>query len=160
MTSSRTYPSRPFLAASVAVLRDDRVMLAARGRPPLDRIFSLPGGLVETGETIADAAIRELREETGVEADLIGFIAPIEYFDWDETGRVRHHFVICPHAARWRSGDGVTGEEASAIRWLLEDDIETVPTTPGLLPILRAAFAMIRGGATDPGALTDFRASR
>ena len=146
MNESRSYPTRPFLAASVAVLRDGRVMLAARARPPLERIFSLPGGLVETGETIAGAAIRELREETGVEADLIGFIAPIEYVDRDEEGRVRHHFVICPHAARWRSGDGVTGEEASAIRWLREDEIEDVPTTPGLLPILRVAFAMDRGG--------------
>lgn len=144
MTQSRLYPTRPFLAASVAVLRDARVMLAARGRPPLDNVFSLPGGVVETGESLAEAALRELREETGVEADLIGFLGPIEYLDLDEAGRVRHHFVICAHAARWRSGDGTLSDEASEIRWLPEAEIGSVPTTPGLLPILRSAFALGR----------------
>lgn len=144
MTEGRRYPARPFLAASVAVLRGEEVLLAARGRPPLDRVFSLPGGVVETGESLAEAALRELREETGVEADLIGFLGPIEYLDRDEEGRVRHHFVICAHAARWRSGEGVVGEEAAEIRWLPEEAIGSVPTTPGLLPILRSAFALGR----------------
>lgn len=126
------------------MVRGDRVLLAARGRPPLDHVFSLPGGLVEPGETLAEAALRELREETGVEADLIGFVGPVEYVDRDGEGRVRHHFVICAHAARWRSGDGTVGEEALVIRWLREEEIGGVPTTPGLLPLLRSAFAMAR----------------
>lgn len=132
------------LAASVAVLKGERVLLAARARPPLDRIWSLPGGLVEPGETLAEAALRELMEETSVEAELIGRLDPIEYIDRDPDGRVRHHFVICPHAARWRSGKGETSPEALAIRWALEAEIEDEPTTPGLIPILRAAFAAAR----------------
>lgn len=151
MTEARRYPTRPYLAASVAVLRDDRVLLAARARPPLDHIFSLPGGLVEAGESLAVAALRELREETGVEADLIGFVAPIEYIDTDDEARVRHHFVICAHVARWRAGEGVIGPEALALRWLKESEIESVPTTPGLLPILRSAFAIGRR-ISDPNA--------
>lgn len=147
MSGSRDYPARPFLAASVAVLRNGTVLLAERGRPPLEAVFSLPGGLVEPGETLAEAALRELREETGVEADLIGFVGPVEFIARDPDGRTRHHFVICAHAARWRSGEGVLGEEASAIRWLSEAEIGSVPTTPGLLPILRAAFAMGRAVA-------------
>ena len=142
MTASRQYPERPILAASVAVLRDGRVMLAARAAPPLDGIFSLPGGVVEPGERLGQAALRELREETGVEAELIGFIAPIEFIDRDPEGRIRHHFVIFAHAALWRSGDGVTGPEARAIRWCRESEIGDVPTTPDLVPILKAAFAM------------------
>ncbi len=144
MSESRLYPARPILAASVAVLRGDRILLAARARPPLQSIWSLPGGVVEPGESLAEAAFRELREETGVEAELIRFITPIEYVDRDEDGRVRHHFVICPHAARWRSGEGTVGPEALAIAWLREDEIGGAPTTPGLLPILRAAFAIGR----------------
>lgn len=143
---SRLYPVRPFVAASVAVLRDDSILLAARGRPPLDGVFSLPGGLVEPGETLAEAALRELREETGIDAELIGFIAPIEFIERDPDGRVRHHFLICAHAARWRSGEGVVGEEARVIRWFCEGEIGTVPTTPGLLPILHAAFTIGREG--------------
>lgn len=137
---SRAYPKRPLVAASVAVLREGRVMLAARGRPPLAGLFSLPGGLVEPGETLAEAALRELREETGVEAEMIGFVAPIEFIARDPEGRAQHHFVICAHVARWRAGEGETGDEAAEIRWLAEAEIGSVPTTPGLLPILEAAF--------------------
>ena len=61
MTSSRLYPERPFLAASVAVLRNGKVLLAARANPPAAHVFSLPGGVVEPGETLAEAALRELR---------------------------------------------------------------------------------------------------
>lgn len=141
---ARLYPGRPFLAASVAVLRGDRLLLAARGRPPLDHIFSLPGGLVEPGETLAEAALRELREETGIEAELIRFIGPIEFIEPDPDGRIRHHYVIAAHVARWRSGEGTVGPEARAIRWIREGEIGAVPTTPGLPPILRAAFAIGR----------------
>lgn len=135
------------LAASVAVIRDDRVLLAARARPPLDRVWSLPGGLVEPGETLAEAALRELEEETGVRADMIGLVRPIEYIDRDEEDRIRHHFVICAHVAHWRSGEGETSPEALAIRWALESEVAGEPTTPGLIPILEAAFAMVRGGS-------------
>lgn len=144
MSEDRTYPVHPFLAASVAVLRGDRVLLAARAKPPLDHIWSLPGGLVEPGETLAEAALRELKEETGVEAELIGLIRPIEYIERDPDGRVKHHFVICAHAARWLAGEGETGPEALAIRWVTEDEIVDQPTTPGLIPILEAAFAIGR----------------
>lgn len=144
MTASRLYPERPFVAASTAVLRDGKVLIAARARPPLRAIFSLPGGLVEPGETLADAALRELREETGLEARLIGPLAPIQYVDRDEEGRVRHHFVICPHAARWIAGEPQVGDEALAFRWLTEGEIGSVPTTPDLDGVLRAAFALAR----------------
>jgi ADP-ribose pyrophosphatase YjhB (NUDIX family) len=130
------------LAASVAVLRGRRVLLAARARPPLEHIWSLPGGLVEPGETLAQAALRELREETGVEAELIGLIQPIEYIERDPNGRVKHHFVICAHAARWISGEGETGPEALAVRWARQEEIADAPTTPGLIPVLEAAFAL------------------
>lgn len=144
MSEDRLYPARPFVAASVAVVRGDRVLLAARARPPLDSIWSIPGGLVEPGETLAEAALRELTEETGVTAALIGPIWPIEYIERDQDGRVRHHFVICAHAARWIAGEGETSAEAQAIRWARESEIADEPTTPGLVPALKAAFAMAR----------------
>lgn len=130
------------LAASVAVFRDDRVLLAARGRAPLAHVWSLPGGLVEPGETLAEAALRELAEETGVIAEIIGLVRPIEFIERDDDDRVRHHFVICPHAARWVSGDGVVSDEAPALRWARREEVGEHPTTPGLIPILHAAFDM------------------
>src|SRR5690242_15076493 len=129
MTADRLYPTRPYLAASVAVFREGRVLVAARARPPLDRVYSLPGGLGEPGETLSEAALRELREEVGIEADLIGFVAPVEFIERDDAGRVRHHFVICAHAARWIAGEPQAGEEALDVRWVSEPDAAALPTT-------------------------------
>ena len=108
---------------------------------PLREVFSLPGGLVEAGETLAEAALRELREETGLEASILAALPPIDYVERDAEGRVRHHFVICPHAAAWLAGEPVVGPEALAFRWLAADEIGSVPTTPGLGPVLRQALA-------------------
>jgi ADP-ribose pyrophosphatase YjhB (NUDIX family) len=144
MSAARQYPERPFLAASVAVFRDGRVLLAARGRPPMDALWSLPGGLVEPGETLAEAALRELREEVGVEAKLIGLLAPVEIIERDTQGRVRLHFVIVPHAARWASGEPRTGPEAREIRWVTEAESARLLTTPGLPAILAQAFDLER----------------
>ncbi|NNM74841.1 NUDIX domain-containing protein [Enterovirga aerilata] len=142
MTASRLYPERPFLAASVCVVRDGKVLLAARARPPMQGVFTLPGGLVEPGETLAEAAIRELREEVGVEAEILGFVGPVEVIERDAAGRARRHFVICAHAARWLSGDGQAGEEALEVRWLGPDELGSVPTTAGLPGIVAGAVAL------------------
>lgn len=141
MTAGRLYPARPLLAASVALIRDGKLLLAARARPPLQAVFSLPGGLVEAGETMAEAARRELDEETGVDAEIVAFLAPIEFVERDADGRTRHHYVICAHLGRWLSGEPRPGPEALAFRWLSSEEIGTVPTTPGLDPVLHAAFA-------------------
>ena len=147
MTADRLYPNRPFLAASVAVFRDGRVLLAARGRPALRTLWSLPGGLVEPGETLAEAALRELMEETGVRAEILGLLAPVEIIERDGDGRIRHHFVVCAHAARWTGGAPRPGAEATALRWVGRDEIEGdrvegLETTPGLADILRQAFGL------------------
>jgi ADP-ribose pyrophosphatase YjhB (NUDIX family) len=144
MTSDRVYPARPILAASVAVLREGRILLAARGKPPSEGLFSLPGGVVEVGETLSEAALRELREEVGVEAELIGLIAPVEFIERDAQGHIKHHVVIAAHAARWVSGEPQTGPEAKEIRWVTERDIIDLPMTQGLQPILERAFKLER----------------
>jgi 8-oxo-dGTP diphosphatase len=144
VTGDRLYPARPLLAASTAVFRDGRVLLAARARPPMPELYTLPGGLVEPGETLGEAALRELREEVGVEAELIGPVAPIEVIDRDADGRIRLHFVIVAHAARWVSGEPRIGPEASDVQWVGEDEVARLPTTPGLPGILVKAFALMR----------------
>ncbi len=108
--------------------------------------YSLPGGLVEAGETMAEAALRELREEVGVEAQIIGFIDHVEIIERDEQHRVRHHFVIAAHAARWTAGEPQAGPEALDVRWVNEREAALLPTTPGLASILKKAFALHDGG--------------
>jgi ADP-ribose pyrophosphatase YjhB (NUDIX family) len=138
----RLFPIRPFLAASVAVLRGDRVLVAARGRGAMAGRYSLPGGLVEPGETLAEAALRELREEVGVEAEIICFLDHAEVIERDEDARVRHHFVVCAHAARWLGGEPQASVEAPDVQWVAEGELAHLPTTPGLDRILRKAFLM------------------
>ena len=104
--------------------------------------YSLPGGLVEPGETLAEASLRELREEVGVEAEMIGFLDHAEVIQRDEDARVKHHFVICAHAARWISGEPRTSDEALDVRWVTEDELLGLPTTPGLAGVLQKAFAL------------------
>jgi 8-oxo-dGTP diphosphatase len=147
MTDERSYPVRPVLAASVAVFRDGRVLLASRGKPPWVGLFSLPGGHVEAGETLGEAALRELQEEVGVKAKLIGLVTPIELIEREADGRVKHHIVIAAHAARWVSGEPQTGPEAREIRWVTERDITNLPTTPGLAGVLEQAFRLERQDA-------------
>jgi ADP-ribose pyrophosphatase YjhB (NUDIX family) len=140
--SDRLYPIRPFVAASVAVLREGRVLVAARGRGAMAGRYSLPGGLVEPGETLAEAALRELREEVGVEAEMIGFLDHAEVIERDDDARVRHHFVVCAHAARWLAGEPQASAEAVDVRWVAEDELAGLPTTPGLAGILQKAFVL------------------
>ena len=140
--SDRLFPTRPFLASSAAVLREGRVLVAARGRGPMAGRYSLPGGLVEPGETLAEAALRELREEVGVEAEVIGFLDHAEVIERDASSRVVHHYVICAHAARWVAGEPRTSDEALDLRWVREDELAELPTTPGLAGVLQKAFAI------------------
>ena len=147
MNPDRLYPTRPFLAASVAVVRDGRVLIAARGRGPMERLYSLPGGLVEPGESLSEAALRELHEEVGVEADLLGFVDHVEVVERDAEGRVRLHFVICAHAALWRAGEPQVGLEAADVAWVREDEIANFRTTPGLAAVVRKALALAGAAA-------------
>lgn len=147
MTENRLYPDRPFLAASVAVFRDGRVLLAKRTKAPSDALFSLPGGLVECGETLQEAALRELREEVGVHAEIVGFAGHVEVIEQDADARVRRHFVVSAFAALWREGEPVIGPEAGEVLFVRPDEIRQLQTTPGLLGIVSRAAELVGGWA-------------
>ena len=136
----RLFPTRPFVGASIAVIRGDRVLLAARANEPMRGVWTLPGGLVEAGEALAEAALRELSEEVGLAAEVVGVLSPTEIIVRDEAGRARHHYVVHPHAALWCGGEPVAGPEALGVRWATLAEIAGLATTPGLIGTLREAF--------------------
>jgi ADP-ribose pyrophosphatase YjhB (NUDIX family) len=142
---NRLYPARPILAVSAAIFRDGRVLVARRARAPMIGRFSLPGGVVEVGETLGEALARELQEEVGVEADIVAFnrhVEPIERV----RDRVRTHFVIASFVARWRAGEARVSAESDAVAWIEPNASAFLPTTPGLADILASA-ARIEGQA-------------
>lgn len=114
---------RPAPAAGVVCLRGDEVLLIRRGTPPRLGEWSLPGGRIEWGERASEAALRELREETGVEAEITGLLDVIDGF-FPEQDR---HFVLVDYAARWISGEPRPGDDAAEARfWPAEQAVEAV----------------------------------
>jgi ADP-ribose pyrophosphatase YjhB (NUDIX family) len=143
--SRRHYPAQPALAVSIAVFREGKVLLAARTEAPYRRMFTLPGGLVETGETVEAAALRELREETGVLARLGGFNQIVQHIARDKAGRVERHYVILSFAALWMAGEGAPGPEAAEILWRAPGDYDGLSLTPGLAHIVADAKRIVDG---------------
>ena len=118
-------------------LRDDTVLLIRRGRPPRQGEWSLPGGRIEPGERAVDAALRELREETGVAAELTGLIDVVDGL-FSEAGR---HYVLIDYAARWLAGEPVAGDDADEARFVSFDEVEALIDWSETLRIIRMAIA-------------------
>ncbi len=144
MSRARLYPDRPILAASCAVFREGKVLLASRTRPPALSLFSLPGGIVEPGETLANAALRELKEEVGIAAAIVGFVDHVEIIERDATG-VKRHFVVAAFAARWLAGEPAPGPEAGAIIWACPAALAGLATTDRLADIVAGAQRIVAG---------------
>ena len=118
----------PVPTVGVVCLRGDHVLLIKRGTPPRLGQWSLPGGRLERGETTAVAALRELAEETGVQAQLLGLIDVVDgLFTSPATGETTRHYVMIDYAARWISGEPVAGDDAAEARFVpLEEALAMV----------------------------------
>jgi ADP-ribose pyrophosphatase YjhB (NUDIX family) len=143
MSDIRTYPTRPFLAVSAAIIRDGKVLAVRRARQPALNLYTLPGGAVETGETLMQAVMREVREETSLAIEPVGLAGHREVIMPDAQGRVERHFIILCFAARWLSGEPVLNEELDDARWLAPAELAGLRTTEGLAEIVAAATALL-----------------
>ena len=137
--SARIYRTRPYLAVSAAVFRDGRVLIVRRARPPTHGLYTLPGGGVELGETLEEAVIREIREETALEIEPVALVGFRQAIARDAGGRIERHFVILPFAARFLGGKISLNEELAEARWRLPEEIAGLQTTEGLAAIVTAA---------------------
>jgi ADP-ribose pyrophosphatase YjhB (NUDIX family) len=143
MADARTYPERPFLAVSAAIVRDGKVLVVRRARRPALAVYTVPGGVVETGETLADAVVREVREETGLAIEPVALAGHREVIMRDAQGAVERHFVILCFAARWLSGEPMLNDELDDARWLEPAALAGLETTEGLAEIVTAAVALV-----------------
>lgn len=128
----RDYPPHPLPAAIAMVARDGRVLLARRGKGPHPDPWGFPGGLVEVGETVLQAAARELLEETGVHARPEAVAEVLDVIVRDDTGRVRSHFVLNAVRMTWLAGEPAAASDAIAAGWFTLDQIAALPCHPHL----------------------------
>ncbi len=144
---TRAYPVRPILAVSAAIVRDGRVLAVQRARGPALGIWTMPGGVVEAGETLEGALLREVLEETGLSIVPVALAGHREVVVRDDQGRVERHFVILCFAARWTAGEPRLNEELSDARWVRPSELAQLKTTDGLAGIVAAAFERLEAGA-------------
>ena len=144
MTDARAYPQRPFLAVSAAIVRDGKILVVRRARAPAHGLFTLPGGVVEVGETLMEAVAREVLEETGMTVEPVALAGFREAVARDAQGRVERHFVILCFAARWRAGEPVLNEELDEARWIDPAELAGLETTAGLAEIVATAFDRLK----------------
>lgn len=133
----RHYPDRPVLAVSVALWTGSQILLVRRARPPLAALWSFPGGVVEIGEHLTEAAVREVREETGLEVEVGDAIERAEVIRRDAAGRVERHYVIIVFAGRYVSGKEQAGDDADAVRWVDMSELGDYELTPDTARILK-----------------------
>jgi 8-oxo-dGTP diphosphatase len=147
VADERTYPQRPYLAVSAAIIRDGKVLVVRRARRPALNLYTLPGGAVETGETLTDAVVREVREETSLTIEPVALAGHREVITRDAQGRIERHFVILCFAAHWLAGELVLNDELDDARWLDPSELSAYRTTDGLAEIVAAAGALLARAA-------------
>ncbi|MCG6657159.1 NUDIX hydrolase [Halomonas campisalis] len=117
-TAAQAARPMPCPAVSAAVVEEGRVLMVRRGKPPNLGMLALPGGRIEPGEELLAAAVRELREESGIEAEPLRVLTAIDQLHYDDRGRLAYHYVVVVVLCRRIHGSGVAGDDATEVKWL------------------------------------------
>jgi len=136
-------PVRAVPGAIAVVTKGEQLLLVRRSNPPDSGRWGFPGGKIEAGETIMDAAIRELREETGVAATAERVLTAVDVLDRDDAGGLRHHFVLIAVLCRWTAGEPVAADDIEDARWLTPTELERtdLALSHGVREVARQAMA-------------------
>lgn len=121
---SREYPSFPIPGVGIVCFHHDAVLLIRRGKEPRRGEWSIPGGAVEVGEAIRDAALREFAEECGGEIELRELVDVVDLISRDENGRVRYHYALIDFWAEWRGGELRAKDDVMDARWALPQELD------------------------------------
>jgi 8-oxo-dGTP diphosphatase len=141
-------PQWPRAAASAAIFRGQEVLLVRRGKGgPLAGLWSLPGGHIEPGEPARAAALREVREETGVIAELAGLLDIHEAIRHGSAGELAAHYLLAVFYGRWVSGEPAAGDDATAARFVPLDAVQALPTTDGAPDFIQRAWNLLQADA-------------
>ena len=127
---AREYPENPVVGVGAVVVRDGKALIIKRAHEPRKGEWSLPGGLLELGESLADAARREIKEETNLEIEVGPIIETFDRVHRDDAGKIRYHFVIVDFVCWSTSGEASPGSDAEAVAWVTADEIDRYGVNP------------------------------
>jgi 8-oxo-dGTP diphosphatase len=144
----RRYPERPVVGVGAIVLDRGRVLLVERGNPPLAGYWSLPGGVLEVGETLEEAVRREVLEETGLVVEPAGVVEVFERIVRDPQGRPEYHYVLVDYLCRVKGGTLAAATDAAQAEWVPRERLSRYTITEGTLPVIEKAFRKGRKYAT------------
>ena len=140
MSDSRRYPARPVPGVGALIIESDRILLVERGREPLQGYWSLPGGAIETGETLEIALRREIREETGLEVAVVHLVEVFERIMTDADGRAEYHYLLIDYICRPTGGVLQAADDASRAEWFTQDQVAGLKITEGTPRVIAKAF--------------------
>ena len=146
---NREYPDVPLIGVGAVIVDARRVALVRRGQPPLLGEWSIPGGVLEVGETLREGAMREAREETGLIVDAGDLLGIFERLVPGEDGRLRYHYVLMDFLCVWTGGDLLAASDAADVRWFRPEELEALKLAPDTLAVIQKAFE-IAAKAGDP----------
>jgi 8-oxo-dGTP diphosphatase len=135
----------PKAAASIAVLRGSTVLLVERAKPPRAGLWSLPGGHIEAGEPAAAAALRELAEETGITAEMVGLVDILDVITRDGAGALTAHFLLAVFCGRWTAGEPVAASDSRNACFVPLDGLGAYRLTPGAEGMIKRAADLMNG---------------
>lgn len=142
MSYSRLYPARPIVGVGAIVWRDDKVLLVRRAKPPRLGAWSLPGGAQKAGETVFEAACREVREETAISIHVIGLVDVVDSIRHDEHGRVQYHYTLVDVHAEWQSGDPRADSDAAEADWFSRDAIPALGMWTETVRVIESSYQL------------------
>jgi 8-oxo-dGTP diphosphatase len=144
VTVQREYPERPLVGVGGVVIADGRALLIRRGGPPLEGEWSIPGGMLELGETFEEGVRRELAEETGLEVRVLDFIEVFERIFPGEGGRTRYHFVILDYLCAVESGEAKAASDVTDVAWAGEEELARFALTTTATRVIKRVVELWR----------------
>jgi 8-oxo-dGTP diphosphatase len=138
------YPNHPRVAVGAVVFNEDKVLLVLRGKPPAEKQWSIPGGCVELGETLQEAAEREITEETGIVIQAKKPIYTFDVIEHDEDSLIRFHYVIVDLAADYAGGELRAGDDAVDVRWVSREDLKNLNVSDATRKLLVQCYGFGR----------------
>lgn len=138
--TTREYPDRPIVGVGAIIIQNDKILLIRRGHAPMQGEWSLPGGVLEVGETLEEGIRREVLEETDLHIEPVAVVEVFDRIARDHAGRVQYHYVLVDFLCRVLGGTPVCGSDATDLRWTTLDDLDTI--APFTREVIRKACAM------------------